>query len=184
MNEVFLEGLRDGNEKIILKVYELIFPKVKNFIFNNKGGQAESEDIFQEALYQLIVRLKSSEVIIHSSFEAYFFTICKNLWRKRLTSEKKWVRNDEFTTLESDNTDLVTKILSEERWELFEEKLNQLSENCKALLKDYFSKVSYDAIVKKFNYTSENVAFQRIFKCKKRFGDLIKRDARYQKLKS
>jgi len=184
MNRVFLDGLRDGNEKIILEIYESIFPKVKNFIFNNRGGQQESEDIFHEALYQLTVRLKTSEVHIRGSFEAYFFTICKNIWRKRLISEKKWVRNKTLMTLKSEDNDRVTAILSEERWLLFEEKLNELSDNCKELLKDYFKKVSYDTIIKKFNYASENVAFQRIFKCKKRFADLIKKDHRYQKLKA
>ena len=184
MNTAFLDGLRNGNEKIISEIYVTIFPKVRNFVFNNKGGQQEAEDIFHEALYQLTVRLKTSEVHIKGAFEAYFFTICKNLWRKRLLSEKKWVRNEQLITLKSEDNDRVTSILSEERWQLFEEKLDELSDNCKQLLKDYFKKVSYNEIIKKFNYASENVAFQRIFKCKKRFADLIKRDPRYQYLKA
>jgi len=65
---------------------------------------------------------------------------------------------------------------------LFEQKIQELSENCRDLLKDYFNKIPYDEIVRKFNYSSENVAFQRMFKCKKKLKDLIKKDLRFKNL--
>ena len=74
-------------------------------------------------------------------------------------------------------------IEAQERWELFEESLKLLSGNCRKLLTLYFAKISYQEIVKEFEYSSENVAFQRVFKCKKRLAELIKKHPNYKKLK-
>ena len=92
------------------------------------------------------------------------------------------VRNDGVVELVHEEEKHSSFILEQERWELFEEKIKQLSENCMKLLKEYFNKVPYDIIVEKFNYSSENVAFQRVFKCKKRLKDLIKKDSKYRQL--
>lgn len=180
----FLEGLRTNDEKVIKAIYISIFPKVRHFVLKNEGEQQDADEVFQNALYQLSIRLKVSDIQVKSSFEAYLFTVCKNLWRKELNSKNKWVRNIEAIALKSEESDHSQAIIAQERWDLFEEKLTLLSPNCKELLKDYFKKVSYDLIVKKFKYASENVAFQRIFKCKKRLADLIKKDGNYAKLKS
>lgn len=84
--------------------------------------------------------------------------------------------------LHSEEPNQIASMMYQERDDLFREKLNALSENCKALLQAYFSKVPYDVIVKTFNYASENVAFQRVFKCKKRLTDLIQQDGKYKDL--
>lgn len=182
-NTAFIEGLRDGDEKIIYDIYQNLFPKVRHFIIKNDGSHQESEEVFQNALFQLITRLRVSDIEIKSSFEGYFFTVCKNLWRRELHLKKKWVRNDNVITLTSEQQSHSEAILAQERWDLFEINIAKLSDNCRELLKDYFNKVSYKEIVKKFKYANENVAFQRMFKCKKRLAELVKKDSEYQKLK-
>ncbi len=178
----FLQGLLSGDEKIIHTIYKKSLPAVIAFVKNNNGSYEDAEEIFQDALFQLTLRLKVRNFEIKSTFEGYLFTVCKNLWRKELNNRKKKVRNDGIIELVGEEVEHSSFILEQERWELFEEKIAQLSENCMQLLKEYFNKVPYDVIVSKFNYSSENVAFQRIFKCKKRLGELIKKDKRYQEL--
>jgi len=182
INDTYLEGLLSGDEKIIDQIYKRNFHRVTTFIIKNKGTQEDAKEIFQDALFQLIVRWKVRKFEIKSSFDGYLFTVCKNLWRKELNKRKKRVRNEGVIELLVEENKHISFILEQERWELFEEKMNQLSDNCIKLLKDYFNKVSYDIIVKKFNYSSENVAFQRVFKCKRRLAELIKRDSKYQDL--
>lgn len=182
-NKSFIEGLRDGDEKIIYNIYQDFFPKIKHFIVKNEGSHQESEEVFQMALFQLISRLRVSEIEITSSFEGYFFTVCKNLWRRELNFKKRWVRNENLITLTSEEDNVTEAIIYQERWDLFENNIAKLSDNCRKLLRDHFDKVSYSEIVKKFNYANENVAFQRMFKCKKKLTDLIKKDKNYLKLK-
>ncbi len=181
-NKEYLTGLQSGDQDVILEIYKNIYSKVTYFILKNKGTRGDSEEIFQEALYQITIRLKSSHIEINSSFEAYFFTICKNLWRKELNKNKKWVRNEDVISLNIEE-DVVDDVYEkEECWNLFEEKFQELSSNCRELLNDHFKMVPYDEIVRKFNYSSENVAFQRMFKCKKKLKDLIKKDVRFKNL--
>ena len=110
------------------------------------------------------------------------FTVCKNIWRKELNRRKKQVRNEGVVELVAKEEDQSVFILEQERWELFEEKIALLSDNCREILKDHFNKVPYSEIVQKFQYSCENVAFQRVFKCKKRLTELIKKDHRFKSL--
>jgi RNA polymerase sigma factor (sigma-70 family) len=181
-NHPQIDALLKGDAKTMRFIYDSIFPKVKYFIFKNNGSEEDAEEIFHNGLYQLIVRAKIKGIQINTTFEGYVFTVCKNLWYKELNKRKKEVRNDGVFELKSEDDDHVASIMHQERWDLFEEMLLKPSSNCQKLLKDYFNKVSYDEIIKKFNYATKNVAFQRIFKCKKRLTDLIKLDTRYKKL--
>jgi len=179
---IYLNALLEGNEKIILSIYHDTLPKVQFFVKNNKGTQDDAKEIFQKALYQLTARVRVQSFNINTSFEAYLFTACKNLWRRELNNRKKEVRNDGVFELVSEEQDNSKAILEQERWELFEEKIASLTENCRELLKLYFKKTSYKNIVEKFNYANENTAFQRVFKCKKRLMDMVKMDVKYREL--
>ncbi|MEL6811421.1 MAG: sigma-70 family RNA polymerase sigma factor [Bacteroidota bacterium] len=177
-----LEHLVNGDSRVVSGLYDRVFPKVVSFVKNNRGTYSDAEEVFQDALYQIIVRAKVKKFEIKSSFEAYLFTVCKNLWFKELNKKKKEVRNDGVFELKEKDDETIEAILSQERWELFEEMLLKLTEKCKELLKDYFNKVPYHIIVDKFSYASENAAFQRVFKCKKQLMRLVKADVRYRNL--
>jgi RNA polymerase sigma factor (sigma-70 family) len=181
-NHPQITALLQGDENTIRVIYNSVFPKVKKFTLNNNGTASDAEEVFQEALYQLIVRAKLKGVTIKSSFDGYLLTICKNLWYKELNKRNKEVRNEGVFELKEKEDDRIASILQQDRWDLFEEMMTKLSENCMNLLKDYFNKVPYSTIVEKFSYATENAAFQRVFKCKEKLMKLIKTDPRYKNL--
>ncbi len=180
----FLTCLVNNDSKGIMEIYTLIFPKVRKFILQNKGQQQDAEDIFQKALIQITVRYKREKFKINSSFEAYLFTTCKNLWRKELKRAKNRVTNSDIIELVATERDMALNIMEQKRWELFTEKLDSISENCKKALTLFFNKTPYKDIVKKMGYNSETAARQRIFKCKAKLSDQIKEDQRYNSLKT
>jgi len=181
--EKYLEGLSDGVEPIIKKVYDGIFPNVLTFVKRNKGTKEDAQDIFQKALMQIIARYKIRPFVIQYSFEAYFFTVCKNLWRKELQKQKNRVTNANQTILSNKAEEMALDTLNQEKWGIFNEKFEELSKNCKLILKDFFNKVPYEEIMRKMSYTSNNVLRQRIYKCKKKLTELIVNDTRYKSLK-
>lgn len=181
-NQNKLEALLNGDEVYIRLLYNTLYPKVKSFVLKNRGTFLDAEELFHDALYQLIIRARVKDIQIKSSLDAYIFTICKNLWYKELNKRKMEVRNEGVFELKEKENNAIESILQQDRWDLFEEMFLKLSNNCRELLKDYFNKVTYDVIIDKFSYASKNVAFQRIFKCKKRLADLIKADMRYNNL--
>lgn len=178
-NSYYLKALLSNNSQVISVIYKENFYKVKSFVLKNNGQQEDAEDIFQKALLQLAVRYKKEKFIINSSFEAYLFTVCKNLWRRELNKSKIKVTNHNFIEPKDDNQDIALAVLEQKRWELFTESLERISDNCKQILKLFFAKTSYADIMRKFNYNSETVVRQRVFKCKRKLKHIITKDKRF-----
>nr|WP_321247724.1 sigma-70 family RNA polymerase sigma factor [uncultured Psychroserpens sp.] len=178
----FLKGLINNNENTVKEIYENSFNQVLGFVSNNRGQYVDAEDIFQKALLQLAVRYKREPFEIKTSFEAYLFTVCKNLWRRELNKSKRVVTNDYIIELKDDNDDIALSVLEQKRWELFAEYFERLSGNCNKIMKLFFKRVSYSEIVKIFDYNSETVARQRVFKCKAKLKELIISDERFKDL--
>lgn len=182
-SSLYLEALVNNDSKIIRKIYDEIFPSVCSYIIKNSGNQQVAEDIFQKGLIQLMVRYKNEPFIINGTFKAYFFTVCRNIWRRELRTSKLRVTNSTIVELKGEDDDFALTALEQERWELFSEKLKELSENCRKVLSFYFSKMTYSVIKTKMNYQSETVVRQRVFKCKKKLIEIITKDKRFKNLK-
>jgi len=178
-----LQQLIEGDTQLIRDLYQREFPKVKTFVIANKGDVADAEDIFQKALMQLIARYKVKAFEIEVAFGSYFYVVCRNLWRRELNKQKRIVTNDEVVERTHEAEDMTLATLEQEKWELFQEKLTQLSDNCKQLLQLFFKKVPYKEIMDKLGYNSDNVVRQRIFNCKSQLTKLIKNDTRYNQIK-
>jgi len=177
-----IKRLMNGDKATIEMLYQKLFPRITLYIKKNKGTDEDAKEIFQEALFQLIVRAKSNGIEIKSSFYNYVFTVCANLWLKELNSRKKEVRDPIVFELNEYEDRTIECIIEQEQLDLFETKFQLLSDKCKSLLKHFFDKTPYNQIVEKFNYSNTNVAFQKVFKCKKRLADLIKTDTKFNDL--
>jgi RNA polymerase sigma factor (sigma-70 family) len=181
--QYYLKALSNGDSKEIQAIYQLNFPKIKRFVLQNSGQEADAEDIFQMALLQLAVRYRKQPFEISTTFEGYFYTVCKNLWRRELNKSKNRVTKDGVVELVDENEDMAVVAVAQERRELMQEYLQKISINCKKVLDLFFAKVPYSAMVEELSYSSETVARQRVFKCKSKLTELIKQDKRYQALK-
>ena len=181
-NDYRIDALLSGNSNTIDQLYHEILPRVVRFVRKNNGSDSDAEEVFQEALVQIIARAKTRGISITTALDSYIFITCRNLWFQELNKRNKLLRNDGLFELKEEEDDSWEAELLNEKQHLFQEKLSELSDNCGKLLKDYFGKVSYQDIVKKYNYASENTAFQRIYKCKKRLTKLIEADPRFRDL--
>lgn len=181
--KAYLEALVEGNSIIIDQLYQKQLPKVIGFVLKNNGDRQDAEDVFQKALLQLTTRYVAKPFEIKSNFEAYLFTVCKNLWRRQLNSEKSRVTNPENFEPVYNPDDIAVSVLEQKRWELFTACFQLLSENCQKVLKMFFNKISYAEIVSTLGYNSETVARQRVFKCKAKLTELVKKDSQFKSLK-
>lgn len=182
-NTYYLEALICRDSPKITELYAQCFPKVERFLLQNKGNKEDAQDIFQKALLQIMVRYQKEKFEIKSDFEAYLYTVCKNLWRRELNLQKRGVTNTDVITLNEEAHDLAEALIEQKRWEIFAEALESISENCKKILKMFFNKIPYSQIVEHLGYNSETVARQRVFKCKAKLTQLVKKDKRYHSLK-
>ena len=169
-----------GDSSLISKIYKHSFPIVERYIVTHDGSKKDAEDIFHNALVLLFVKLKEQKLNIQS-FDKYLFTVCRNMWRRE--NHKNRVTNLDQVPLVSEELDKAQFYIEQEQWELYKEKFEELSTSCKEILKLMLKKISYEEIVKIFQYSSQTVARQRVFKCKTRLIELIKKDKRYNLLK-
>ncbi|WP_108803231.1 RNA polymerase sigma factor [Aquimarina sp. Aq107] len=179
----FLKELVKEDSKIISQIYNKNFPSIKKFILLNSGNTEDAEDIFQKSLIQIIIRYKREKFSISGDFDAYLMAICKNLWRRELNLHKKRVTNVEKVEVHDEYIDSAFALLEQKKQELFIEKFAEITGNCKEILTLFFAKTPYEEIVANTEYSSELVVRQRVFKCKKRLAELIKKDSRYNSLK-
>ena len=182
-NQQYISGLVNHDRKTIEKVYRIFFPKVRSFIYNNKGNEEDAKDVFNKALMQLTARIAVKQFEV-DSFEAYIFTACKNLWRKELNKKARLVvTNIDHTELNNSTENLANEIMEQERWELFQEKLKSIKEECRQILTLFFNKVKGEDIQIKMNLSSATLVRQRVFRCKKSLTEAIKKDIRYKELR-
>ncbi|WP_299837655.1 sigma-70 family RNA polymerase sigma factor [uncultured Tenacibaculum sp.] len=178
-----VKEIASGNRKILQQLYTSVFPKIRSYILKNNGNTQDAEDIFQKVLIQVIARYKTNPFQIKSTIEGFLYIAGSNLWKRELNKRKNKVTNDKAFELLSDDDDIVLAALEQEKWDLFQEMLNSISENCKKLLQLFFKKVPYKKIVDQLGYKTDNVVRQRIFNCKAQLTKAIQNDARYKELK-
>ncbi|WP_024770043.1 RNA polymerase sigma factor [Aquimarina macrocephali] len=178
VKDKFITALLQNNSVVIVEIYERFFPKALRFILQNKGNHEQARDVFQESLLYIVIGVRERKLNI-DCFEAYLFTICKNIWRRELEKQKKRVIKDAITTLVDKDTDFALFVLEQEQLELYREKFALLSDNCKEILSLFFNDVSYEEIIKELSYATINTARQRIFKCKNKLIKMIKSDSRF-----
>ncbi len=179
-SEIYLSGLLKGDREVVSEIYRKFYPKVKAFVLVNKGNEEDAKDIFHDALMHLIITYKERSLKINS-FEAYFFTICKNIWKNILKNKR--VINNHTTPLIDSESNLSLFILKQQRLEFYKDMFQKLSSNCKEILGSYFNGMSYQEILEDLSYGSLNTVRQRVFKCKAKLIYLIKKDKRYNTLK-
>lgn len=178
-SEVFLDALIENNNKVIMIIYKKFYPKIESYIRYNSGSEKDAQDIFHDALMYLIVKHRENKMNI-KSFESYLFGICRNRWNTAIRNNK--VIKSDFAILKEESIDLSQFILEQERLEFYKDKFQMLSDNCKEVLGGYFSKMSYEELMRELSYSTINTVRQRVFKCKAQLIKLIKKDPRYKKI--
>jgi len=156
--QTFIINIRKGDRQAITKLYELAFQYCASFVTKNSGTQEDAKDIFQEALFALIKKLRTEDFTIEHDVKAYLYVITRNLWLKKLRTDKK-----KGLQLIMDEPDSPIQLITEEEWpekkvlEARQQKLytalQQLKEACRQLLTfTFFEKLGDQAIANKMGY--------------------------------
>lgn len=182
-DDFLLNSLVSGNETGIMEIYKRMYPKIFSYLLKHEGTEDDAKDVMQKALLQLATRAQTKGLHITSSFEGYFFTTCKNIWRREAKISKSRVTNNAVLPLIHEEREIALAAFEQDKWELFQEKLLEISENCREILKYFFNKIPYVKIAKELGYATENTVRQRIFKCKTKLKEAIQSDSRYNELK-
>ena len=177
-NSVLIEKLKSSNskenEEAMEYLYTILYKKVLGYILNNKGQEEEAKDIFQDGLLAFFKLIKRNKITTETKVEAYVFSICRNLWLKKLKKKKK----------ESDqpieNFDLAIEdvlsdqIFSVDKSNLLERVLKEIGSGCQTILfAFYYERQSMQEIMQSMNLSSIQVAKNKKFKCLQRLKKIV-----------
>lgn len=162
------------NDHAMKAIYQLMYKKVVRHILKNSGSEQDADDIFQDGLIAFYKLAKDDRLEEVKDIQAYFFSICRNLWLKALKKQKRVSQLSEEHLLLSEQAVVVTNILSSEKSALFDKLLASLGESChKVLVYYYYERLKMKEIMSLMNFSSEQVAKNKKSVCMKRLKNTI-----------
>ncbi len=181
-DEYYLQGIASGDSTIIKEFYQRYFNSIVDYIINNGGIGEDAKDVFQDAIMVIYEKVKDGDFKLNHTLHTFFYSICKNIWYKRLYKKKKAGQNDVSFT--ESMADFGEDIGLQEQYGLYRAKFDLLGEECKNILNLFFSKKSMKQIAQALNLSGEAYAKKRKYLCQRKLVDLIKSDDLFNDLKN
>ncbi|MEN8123417.1 MAG: sigma-70 family RNA polymerase sigma factor [Bacteroidota bacterium] len=180
-DEILIEGIKKQNEKVIAEIYNLFFPSVRQFIYRNNGSLDDARDIFNDAIVVVLLKARENTLDLKCSFKTYIYAICRNLWLKKIKSEKV----DMISYEEIEDTIYSAELIEEELYNisrahlLYQKHLVRMSSACQKLLESFLDGKSFREITEEMNFENESYARKRKYRCVKLLIKRIKSDPDY-----
>ena len=149
--------------------------KVCSFILSNNGTKNDANDVYQETIIAFYENVKENKFKGESSIGTYLYSIARFKWLNQL--KKNGIMSAHHEQLNSDGLakSPLAQLVESENKAMIIEVLNNLGELCKKLLVDtiYYDKSMRD-IVEEGNFSNEQIARNKKYKCLKHLKTLIK----------
>lgn len=162
-----LKGLANDDSESIDFIYKDNFKMIQHLVLNNNGNYDDAGDIFQEAIITLYEKSKDDSFILTCRIKTYLYSVCKNLWLKRLQQTGKYSLPNDFleeTIPVEDELELIEQRNLE--FNLMEKSLIALGQPCKSILEAfYIQKKDMIKIAEEFGYTNAENAKNQKYKC-------------------
>lgn len=185
--ETYLNAIRTRDRVMLECLRDQFFPMVLKLVVNNSGTEEDAEDLFSEALVVILEQARDPRFEIRNSFGTYLNAICKNLWLKQLRRKK--IKIKKLAVLEKlkgyEEESFQSAIEKTEKAALYREKLKLLNKRDQHILYLFYQeKKSYEEIAKTLNINSPAYAKKLKFKAQQKLIQLVKKDPRFEELKS
>jgi len=179
----FLDGICRSDTSVLKSLYKEYYPGIRHLVLLNSGDEDDAKDIFQETLVILYRKLKDPAFKLTSSLGTYLYSVGRFIWLNELDHRKKYVEiEDESETMISDEKEVIELIERNERLRLYREKFEELSDDCKRVLRMFLNNVPIREITKAMGYNSDQHTKNRRFRCKKSLIHKIQECSKFKEL--
>ncbi len=179
--EELIAGIREGHRKVLSDIYKQNLPKISRYVERNSGSTQEAEDVFQDAIIVVHRKFQNDQFTLSCTVETYLFAVSKNIWQSRLRRKKRMVQQTkELDEIELDG-DVFRHIEQNERFRIYKESFEKLSDECKKVLSMFFDGAKMKDIAEEMGY-SESYARKKKFECKSKLVDLVKAEPGFNEL--
>ncbi len=182
-NQSLIEGLRNHDKTTIKYIFDKFFPMIEHLVKKNgKGTRQDAEDLFMNALEVIYLKTKKESFKLSCAFSTLLFEICKRQWLKILKRKNRLSRVTFYDQKELIEQDFISALEQAERYQLYREKFEKLSEGCRKVLNMALEGTSMKEIAERMGFASKEYARKRKFKCKEKLLSLVRKDPRYPEL--
>ena len=182
----YIDALINNEQHLLEELYQRFSGKIKRMVTHNNGSETDAADIFQDGLLCIYRRATMENFVLTCPFEAFLYSICRNLWLKELVKRKPTKvtinENEEYILGEQSLRLIEETELVQARRNLFIDTLQELGENCRLLLKMNWSGKSMEEVAKTMNI-SYGYARKKKSQCMAKLIMLIKKSSAYNSLK-
>jgi RNA polymerase sigma factor (sigma-70 family) len=166
----------DLNE-IIFYIYKHYAELISFNVVMMGGSLQDGEDIFQETVVTFIDLVRKSKFRGDSSVKTFLVSVARNIWLNELKKRKSGdQRAKVFETSRGHiENDVIENLNKREMREQLLSLMGHLGESCRKILTlFYYENLSFEEIIRKMGYESEQVARNKKYKCMKELSDLIR----------
>ena len=184
-DQYLIDGLAQNNSSIIQEIYKRYSPKMYHWIQQHQGDHEQAQDIFQEAIIDIYRKVCDKPFVLTCPFDAFLFVVIRNKWYSFLKSRKVvMVTNDE------DNRYPITGVVEqdahkvmqyEKQHKLLSDKLEQLHEGCRELLKLSWQGLGMEEVANRLNVTYAYVRKKKS-QCMAKLIESIKNSEQFHQL--
>ncbi|MDQ3292364.1 MAG: sigma-70 family RNA polymerase sigma factor [Bacteroidota bacterium] len=155
-DQKYIEALLNNDRILLDEIYQKFAGKIKWMVLKNNGTETDAADIFQEALVSIYHKARKPGFELSCPFDAFIYLICKKLWLKELNkrSSQAITINDDELDIGEDGLQIAEEcLIQEQRLKLLHEKLDQMGDSCKELLRLSWSGKSMEEVAQKLGVT-------------------------------
>ena len=186
-DQKYINALLENDTVVLEELYHKFSEKIKWMIIRNNGAETDAADIFQDALLSIYNKAKAGDFTLTCPLEAFLYLICKNKWlntlNKKKTQKVTITDTEGFNYIGEDNFKLAEDcVLQQERNNLLTEKLAEMGDSCKKILRLSWSGIAMDEVAKQLNVTYA-YARKKKSECMARLITLVKQSPKFNSLK-
>jgi len=184
-DQYLIEGLANNDSVVINEIYKKYSSKMYNWIKQHNGDHEQAQDIFQEAIIAIYRKAVDKSFVLTCPFDAFLFAVIRNKWYTFLKNHQKVVvtnTDDVAYSLTASVEQDAKKIMQyEEQHNLLLQKLEELHDGCKEVLKLSWSGLGMDEVASKLQVTYAYIRKKKSI-CMAKLMESIKNSELYSQL--
>ncbi len=178
VDSAYLAELRKGSPKAFEELYNRYFRMVEDMVFKFNGSTEDARDVFQEALFVFVKKLRDPDFVLTSKASTFIYAIARNLYLKKAGKATVEISMDQQQFSFFAEADPVQEGLSptekDSMLNLMADKLGQLEEDCRAVITySFYQSLSHAQIAELTGYTEAFVKVKK-FRCLEYLRKLVK----------
>jgi RNA polymerase sigma factor (sigma-70 family) len=183
--EEIFDGIRREDRRILQMIYHVYYPSVLHYIKENSGNEHDAQDIFQDAMVIVYLKVKKSLPVLTCTFGTYLFSVNKYLWYKELrklhSHASPLMDLDELIDYENN---FMNDYIKMEKRKLVLDHFHEMGESCQKLLSLFIQNTPVGRITEIMGFSSDQYTRNRRTRCKERLVERIWNSPRYRELRN